>query len=58
MLTLGPLTEKLQDYFKCSTLKGAYLEQQGDSGNIGSHFERRIFMNDVIFYLNELSPLT
>jgi len=41
------LTTRLRAYFSCPTLEGAYLEQQGDSGNIGSHFERRAFYNEV-----------
>ena len=48
VLTLDPLTKRLRDYFACPTLEGAYLEQQGNSGSVSAHFERRIFMNEVI----------
>ncbi len=48
VLTLDPLTKRLRDYFACPTLEGAYLEQQGDRGSRNSHFERRVFMNEVI----------
>ncbi len=50
VVTVEPLRQKLRDYFDCPTLEGAYLEQQGDDGNIGAHFERRIFMNEVISF--------
>ena len=47
MLTLAPLTTRLKAYFGCNDLDGAYIEQQGGSGSAGSHFERRVFMNEV-----------
>jgi len=47
VLTIEPLITKVQDYFDCPTLEGAYIEQQGGSGSAGSHFERRVFMNEV-----------
>jgi len=48
VLTVEPLRTKLRDYFGCPTLEGAYIEQQGGSGSTGSHFERRIFMNELM----------
>jgi len=48
ILTLDPLTRRLQDYFACPTLEGAYLEQEGSEGAKGLHFERRIFMNEIM----------
>ena len=44
---MDPLKTKVQNYFGCSDLEGAYIEQQGGSGSAGSHFERRVFMNEV-----------
>ena len=46
---MEPLRTRLRNYFNCPTLDGGYLENQGSPGSIGSHFERRIFMNEVIF---------
>ena len=46
-LALTPLVSRLRRYFNCSSIKGAYLENQGDSSNQLSHFERRIFYNEV-----------
>ena len=47
-LNLPSLTSRLRDYFDCPTLEGAYLENQGGSASIGSHFERRIFFNEYM----------
>ncbi len=49
VLNLAPLTERLRAHFNCSTLEGAYLENEGGPGSSGSHFERRIFHNEVFF---------
>jgi hypothetical protein len=43
ILNVEPLTTRLRNYFGCSTLEGAYLENEGEAGSVGSHFERRIF---------------
>jgi len=47
VLNTPPLTQRLRKHFNCSTLEGAYLENQGNAGNVGSHFERRVFFNEV-----------
>jgi len=43
------LTTRLRTYFGCSTLEGAFLENQGSSGSALSHWERKTFFNEVIF---------
>jgi len=48
ILTLAPLTAKLRTYFACPTLEGAYIEQEGGDGSAGSHFERRVFLNEFM----------
>jgi len=48
VLNLAPLTERLQNYFGCDTIAGAYLENQGSSSSLGAHFERRIFGNEFM----------
>jgi hypothetical protein len=48
ILDIEPLTSRLREYFGCSTLEGAYLENQGDAGSAGSHFERKVFMNEFM----------
>ena len=47
-----PLTSRLRAYFNCSSIEGAYLEQEGGTGNAGAHFETRIFQNDVTYFLH------
>lgn len=49
-LDVEPLTSRLRSYFGCDSLKGAYLEDEGESGSAGAHFERRVFMNEVNTY--------
>lgn len=50
LLTVEPLVTKVQDYFGCSSIEGAYLENQGDGNSGLSHFERRIFYNEVTYF--------
>jgi len=51
VLDLPPLTKRLRSHFNCSSLEGAYLENQGGDGSASSHFERRIFYNEVFVRL-------
>jgi len=48
VLNVEPLTSKLKAHFGCSTITGALMEDQGSSGSAGSHFERRLFMYEVM----------
>jgi len=48
VLNVEPLTTRIRNHFGCSTIEGAYLENEGGSGSAGSHFERRIFYNDYM----------
>jgi len=48
VLNVEPLTSKLRTYFGCSTLPGAFLEDDGGSGTAGSHFERRHFLYEAM----------
>jgi len=48
VLDVPPLTQRLRAHFNCSTLEGAYLENQGGSGSFGAHFERRVFFNEYM----------
>lgn len=49
VLNVDPLTSRIKNYFSCTSLTGAYLEDEGSSGSVASHFERRIFYNEVTF---------
>jgi len=48
VLNVEPLTSKLRSHFGCSTLPGAFLEDDGGAGTEGSHFERRHFIYDTM----------
>jgi len=48
VLDVLPLTQRLRAHFNCSTLEGAYLENEGGSGSFGAHFERRVFFNEFM----------
>jgi len=48
VLDVEPLTSKLRAFYGCSTLEGAYMENDGGSGTEGSHFERRFFLYEVM----------
>jgi len=48
VLDVEPLTSKLRAHFGCSTLPGAFLEDDGGAGTEGSHFERRHFIYDTM----------
>jgi hypothetical protein len=47
-VSVEPLNSKLKNYFGCSSIPGAILENQGGSGSAGSHWERRIFGNEFM----------
>jgi len=58
VLNLAPLTTRIRAYFGCSTIEGAYIENEGSAASAGSHFERRVFFNDVIIdFLFNLTSL-
>jgi leishmanolysin len=45
-ITSPRVVRESQAYFGCTTLVGAEIEDQGGAGTAGSHFEKRIFMED------------
>jgi len=48
VLNVEPLTSLLRSHFGCSTLQGAFMEDDGGAGTEGSHFERRYFMYETM----------
>lgn len=56
LLTTPNVLAKARAAFGCSTLTGVELEDQGGTGNILSHWEKRIMMND--FMVAALHPET
>jgi len=47
-LATPKILEKAREQFGCSTLDGAEIENGGGSGTAGSHWEKRVFMNDFM----------
>lgn len=47
-LALPHLVAKARTAFGCSTLDGIELEQQGNNGTAGAHWEKRIMYNDFM----------
>jgi len=48
VLDLPPLTSRLRAHYGCSTLPGAFMENDGGSGTAGSHWERKLFPFDLL----------
>jgi len=48
-LNVEPLKTRLREFLGCDTALGALLENNGVVGTAGSHFERRVFYNEVEF---------
>ena len=48
ILDLEPLTQRLRKHFSCQNIPGALLENDGGNGSINSHFERRVFLYEVM----------
>jgi leishmanolysin len=42
------VVREVRDHFGCSLMGGAVLEDQGGTGTAGSHWEKRLFMNEYI----------
>jgi len=48
VIDLPELTEKLRDFYGCSSVPGVYMENDGGTGTAGSHLERKFFLYDVM----------
>jgi len=48
IINVSPLTGMLRNYFGCSSLKGAYMENYGSGATAGSHFERKQYAYEVM----------
>jgi len=62
VLATPVLTQRLRNFFGCSSLSGAYMENSGSSATAGSHFERRQFvfeyMSSGLVYSQRISQFT
>jgi len=48
VIDLPILTEKLRNFYGCPSLPGIYMEDDGGSGNAGSHLERQMFLYETM----------
>jgi len=48
VIDVPPLTEKLRNFYGCSSLPGAIMENGGGSSTAGSHFERKYFLYEAM----------
>ncbi|XP_050314645.1 leishmanolysin-like peptidase [Anthonomus grandis grandis] len=48
LMVTPTVTKEARDYFNCSQLEGAELEDQGDEGTALTHWEKRVFENEAM----------
>ena len=48
LITSPKVVKVAREYYGCDTLEGVELENQGSSGSVGSHWEARIMMGDIM----------
>eukprot|EP01017_Pseudomicrothorax_dubius_P035859 TRINITY_DN5081_c0_g2_i8.p1 TRINITY_DN5081_c0_g2~~TRINITY_DN5081_c0_g2_i8.p1 ORF type:complete len:508 (-),score=67.00 TRINITY_DN5081_c0_g2_i8:69-1592(-) len=48
ILTYPKVAEYVRQHFNCPDAEGAELENEGDSGSKGAHWERRVFFNELM----------
>lgn len=48
IVTSPKVVKVAREYYGCDTLEGVELESQGGSGSVGSHWEGRIMMGDIM----------
>ena len=48
LLQTPRVTQAARRQFKCPTLGGAELEDEGDAGSRGSHWEKRLFREEIM----------
>jgi hypothetical protein len=48
VIDIPELTEKLRNFYGCSSVPGIYMENDGGSGTAGSHLERKFFLYETM----------
>lgn len=43
MIVTPTVVKEAQEYFNCTELEGAELEDQGEEGTVLTHWEKRVF---------------
>lgn len=52
MIVTSNVVREVRDYFNCSILEGAELEDQGEEGTALTHWEKRVFEVLRGFFIN------
>jgi len=48
VIDIPELTQKLRNYYGCSSVPGLFMEDDGGSGTAGSHLERKFFLYETM----------
>ncbi|KAL1492801.1 hypothetical protein ABEB36_010985 [Hypothenemus hampei] len=57
MLVTPTVAEEVREYFNCSELEGAELEDQGEEGTALTHWEKRVFENEAMTGTHTQNPI-
>jgi len=56
-ITSATAVDKARTHFGCTTLNGVELENEGGSGTAGSHWEQRIYQQEVMTGVGRMNPV-
>ncbi|XP_066247527.1 leishmanolysin-like peptidase [Euwallacea similis] len=57
MMITPTVLQEAKDYFNCSELEGAELEDQGEEGTVLTHWEKRVFENEAMTGTHTQNPI-
>lgn len=57
MIVTPTVVKEVRDYFNCSLLEGAELEDQGEEGTALTHWEKRVFENEAMTGAHTQNPI-
>lgn len=57
MIVTPTVVSEVRDYFNCSKLEGAELEDQGEEGTALTHWEKRVFENEAMTGTHTQNPI-
>lgn len=57
MIVTPTVVQEVRDYFNCSELEGAELEDQGEEGTVLTHWEKRVFENEAMTGTHTQNPI-
>lgn len=56
MIVTPNVIREVRNYFNCSSLEGAELEDQGEEGTVLTHWEKRVFENEAMTGTHTQNP--